>query len=108
MDEMGGRPATTGTAAHRARMRRYRAKLEAQGVPEADDLDKALIRELRGLASDIAHGHAQEPEAAGRTLKAVAEGAIGRLTSLGFDRKATRVRMIRRLAPRSRQTRVTP
>lgn len=91
---MAGRPATTGSEAHRARQRRYRARLDAAMIPESDDCDRALLYELRGFAYDVARG--RDADADGR-LKSLLVGALDRLERLGYDRGQARKRLVRRL-----------
>lgn len=90
---MAGRPVTTGTEAHRARQRRYRARLDAAMIPEADDCDRALLHELRGYAYDVARGRDVDD---GR-LKSLLLGALDRLERLGYDRRQASKRLVRRL-----------
>lgn len=91
---MGGRRETTGTAAHRARQRRYRARLADERRPEADDVDRALLHELRRVAYDAG---VSRDEAETAFLQSLLKGALGRLTDDGYDATASRRLVVRRL-----------
>lgn len=92
---MGGRPVTTGTEAHRAEMRRYRAKLAATATPEIDDVDRALVQSLLGAIDEASERSATPPE----WLRAIVSGTKARLLEAGFAKGPVASRLKRRLEP---------
>jgi hypothetical protein len=98
---MGGRPVTTGTEAHRAEMRRYRARLKATATPEIDDVDRALVQSLLGAIGQASAARAPMPEG----LRSVIAGAKTHLLGAGFSQQAVIVRLKRRLKSVARRSR---
>jgi len=91
---MGGRPTTTGTAAQRARQARYRARLDADMIPEADDLDRALLQSLHAYAAVVSRGRGKEDVV---RMRGIMKDALGRLDADGYDRQQAKTRLVRRL-----------
>ncbi|MCR4521681.1 hypothetical protein [Bosea sp. 47.2.35] len=92
---MGGRPNTTGSETHRAYMRRYRARLAADGTPEIDDVDRALVQSLLGAIDEASERASTPPE----WLRAIVSGAKSRLLAAGFEKGPVATRLKRRLEP---------
>lgn len=92
---MGGRSITTGTEAHRAEMRRYRAKLAASATPEIDDVDRALVQSLLGAIDEATEKDSTPPE----WLRTIVSSAKARLLAAGFARGPVATRLKRRLEP---------
>lgn len=91
---MAGRIPTTDAEAHRQRQRRYRARLAALRLPEADDIDRAMICELRAFAYDVARGLDSDRD--GR-LKSILIGTLSRLAADGYDHGRCKKLVVRRL-----------
>lgn len=94
---MGGRPVTTGSQAHRERQARYRARLAAGSLPEADDLDRAVLHEVRALATAAAKKPGAEHDARWQVVWKIIRGAHGRLVAAGYDRDEAGRRLLLRL-----------
>jgi hypothetical protein len=93
---MGGRPVTTGSQAQRERQARYRARLAAAALPEADDLDRAVMHEVRALAASVAR-KPSETDAGFQLVRRIIRGAHRRLSDAGYDRTEAGRRLLIRL-----------
>ena len=96
---MGGRPTTTGTQAQRDRQARYRARLAAAAIPEADDIDRAVYRSLLDATDAVAHGQIDSPSG---VISAIVGGALRRLKADGYERGRVRALLLRRLGTAQR------
>jgi len=100
---MAGRPATTGTAAHRARQARYRERLKAERSPEADDVQRMVFRKLRGAVVNLRRGKGFRDDEY-RThveafIRSLLEQSLEGLEKEGFDRDRARRRLSLALIP---------
>ncbi|WP_457090591.1 hypothetical protein [Microvirga sp. P5_D2] len=100
---MAGRPATTGSAAHRARQVRYRERLRVERNPEADDVQREVFRTLRAAVVNLRRGRgfsgAQYRAHVETFIQGLLEKSLEGLEQRGFDRGRARRRLAVALIP---------
>jgi hypothetical protein len=100
---MPGRPATTGSAAHRARQARYRERLRERRDPEADDVKREVFAVLRDITFEARlgrlSGNRQDQESVRALLLQIYSQSLARLEAAGFNRRHAKRRLSLALTP---------
>ena len=100
---IAGRPATTGTAADRARQARYRERLKAERSPEADDVQRMVFRKSRAAVVNLRRGRGFPDEQYKAHIEVfirkLLEQSLEALEKNGFDKGRARRRLALALIP---------
>jgi aminopeptidase N len=93
----------TGSAAHRARQARYRERLRAERIPEADDVQREIFRTLRAAVVNLRRGRGFADEQYRAHIETFIRGLLKKslegLEKQGFDRGRARRRLALALIP---------
>jgi hypothetical protein len=100
---MPGRPATTGSAAHRARQAQYRERLRERRDPEADDVKRHVFAVLRDITFEARQGRLSENDQYQKDVRILLlelySQSLARLESAGFSRRQAKRRLSLALTP---------
>ncbi len=64
-------------------------------IPEADDLDRALLQSLHAYAAVVSRGRGTAEDVI--RMSGIMRDALGRLDADGYDRAQAKTRLVRRL-----------
>lgn len=87
------RAVSTGDAKHRERVRRYRKRLHADRLPEADQIYSAVAAAVGSAAKDL-----KSPISGTALMSRIWDGAVAVLVAQGYDRDGSRGLLLRSLS----------